>query len=313
MNPAVKRTIYRAFGLTMASEIALPELLREAEQTCEADVYIDKDDLYQAWNESSGSGSDDYCALEGDDFMLNIEGTAIYRVRGGNRITVSPTIGADDAVVRLYLLGTCMGVLLFQRKMLPLHGSAVVINGKAYAFVGDSGAGKSTLAAAFLKRGYPLLTDDVIAVTLNRDRVPVVIPSYPQQKLWQESIDKLGMQSDRYVPLYETKYAIPAASMFCEEPVPLAGIFELVKTDGCGTELRHLQGLERLPTIRFHTYRHFLIPQLGLDQWHFSASVSIVNHINMYQLCRPAERFTAYDLVSRILNTVEEGIRISHG
>ncbi|SDX12464.1 aldolase [Paenibacillus sp. CF384] len=313
MNPAVKRTIYRAFGLTIASELALPELLRDADQTCEAEVYIDKDDLNQAWKERSGIDSDDYYALDGDDFMLNIEGTAIYRVGGGNRITVSPNIGAEDTVVRLYLLGTCMGVLLFQRKLMPLHGSAVVINGKAYAFVGDSGAGKSTLAAAFLKRGYPLLTDDVIAVTFDRDRIPVVIPSYPQQKLWQESIDKLGMQSDRYLPLYETKYAIPAASMFCEEPVPLAGIFELVKTDRSGTELRHLQGLERLPTVRYHTYRHFLIPQLGLDQWHFSASVAIVDRINMYQLCRSASGFTVHDLVSRILNTVEDGIRISQG
>ena len=72
-------------------------------------------------------------------------------MRGGNRISFSPAAGAEETAVRLYLLGTCMGALLFQRKLLPLHGSAVVINGKAYAFVGDSGAGKSTLAAAFLK------------------------------------------------------------------------------------------------------------------------------------------------------------------
>ncbi|SFS54830.1 aldolase [Paenibacillus sp. BC26] len=311
MNPAVKRTIYRAFGLTIASEIALPELLLGPEQACEADVYFEKEDLRQAWNERSGS--DDYYALDGDELMLNIEGTAIYRVRGGNRIAVSPTIGAEDPVVRLYLLGTCMGALLFQRKLMPLHGSAVVINGKAYAFVGDSGAGKSTLAAAFLKRGYTLLTDDVIAVTFNRDRIPVVIPSYPQQKLWQESIDKLGMQSDRYVPLYETKYAIPVASMFCKEPVPLAGIFELAKADRKETEFRHLQGLERLPTIRYHTYRQFLIAQLGLEQWHFAASVSIADRIDMYQLRRPTEGFTVDDLVSRILNTIDEGKRISHG
>ena len=38
-----------------------------------------------------------------------------------------------------------MGALLMQRKILPLHGSAIAIDGKAYAFVGDSGAGKSTL------------------------------------------------------------------------------------------------------------------------------------------------------------------------
>ena len=62
-----------------------------------------------------------------------------------------------------------MGAILMQRKVFPLHGSAIAINGKAYAFVGDSGAGKSTLASAFLNKGYQLLSDDVIAVSLSQD------------------------------------------------------------------------------------------------------------------------------------------------
>ena len=311
MNPTAIRTIYKAFGLTIASDIALPELLRETDQACEADVYIEKADLTHAWNKRNGS--DDYYAFESGEFMLNIDGTGIYSVRGGNRISFSPAAGAGETAVRLYLLGTCMGALLFQRKLLPLHGSAVVINGKAYAFVGDSGAGKSTLAAAFLRLGYPLLTDDVIAVTLDRDRVPLVIPAYPQQKLWQESLDRLGMQSDQYLPLYETKYAIPVASKFCKEPVPLAGIFELAKTDKEAMELRHLQGLDRLPILRYHTYRAFLIAHLGLEHWHFSTSVSVLDRVSLYQLHRPAAGFTMDDLVSRILNTVDEDAKISHG
>ncbi|WP_219837794.1 aldolase [Paenibacillus sp. R14(2021)] len=310
-NPAASRTVYKAFGLTIASEIVMPELLRESEQTGEADVYIELEDLSHAWNERSGS--DDHYAFGDGEFMLNIEGAGIYRVRGGSRISVSPAAGAEATTVRLYLLGTCMGALLFQRQLLPLHGSAVVIGGKAYAFVGDSGAGKSTLAAAFLKLGYPLLTDDVIAVTLSRDRVPFVIPAYPQQKLWQESIDKLGMQSGRYLPLYQTKFAIPVASQFCKEPVPLAGIFELVKSDGEETEIRRLRGLERLPTVRYHTYRQFLISDLGLDHRHFSTSVSLVERIGMYQLRRPAAGFTVDELVNRILAAVDEGAKISHG
>ena len=61
-----------------------------------------------------------------------------------------------------------MGAILMQRKILPLHGSAIAIDGKAYAIVGDSGAGKSTLASAFLNKGYQLLSDDVIAVSLSK-------------------------------------------------------------------------------------------------------------------------------------------------
>ena len=62
-----------------------------------------------------------------------------------------------------------MGAILMQRRLLPLHGSAIAINGKAYAIVGDSGAGKSTLASAFLNKGYQLISDDVIAVSLSQE------------------------------------------------------------------------------------------------------------------------------------------------
>ena len=37
----------------------------------------------------------------------------------------------DEDIIRLYILGTCMGAILMQRKILPLHGSAIAINGKA--------------------------------------------------------------------------------------------------------------------------------------------------------------------------------------
>ena len=48
-------------------------------------------------------------------------------------------------------LGTCMGAILMQRKILSITWQCSSNNGKAYAIVGDSGAGKSTLASAFLK------------------------------------------------------------------------------------------------------------------------------------------------------------------
>lgn len=43
-----------------------------------------------------------------------------------------------------------------------LHGSAVVIDGRAAAFIALSRSGKTTLAATMAKAGYPILTEDVI-------------------------------------------------------------------------------------------------------------------------------------------------------
>ncbi|MFD0697803.1 aldolase [Paenibacillus sp. GCM10027628] len=306
MIPTLKQTVYHAFGLRLVSEIALPEVLHAAEQEVIADVEIKMEDLSGLWSEFGDP--DDFCAYTENQFLFYVPDTAIFSIREGRQISVSPLAGATEESIRLYLLGTCMGAILIQRRILPLHGSAIVIDGKAYAFVGDSGAGKSTLAAAFLQNGYPLLSDDVIAVQLERDsHHPFVIPAYPQQKLWQQSIDQLGMEANRYQTIYDTKYAVPVSSMFCERPVPLAGIFELLKTDTDAVEIDCYRGLERLPILYYHTYRHFLIPQLGAGQWHFSTISNISSKVNMYQLRRPSVGFTINDLISQVLQTVNEG------
>ena len=118
-------------------------------------------------------------------------------------------------ILRLYILGTCMGAILMQRKILPLHGSAVDIDGKVYAIVGDSGAGKSTLASALLKHGYQLVSDDVIAVSLTHENpIPFVTPSYPQQNLVGKP-KYFGMDSTNYHSTYvrENKYRVPVRKL----------------------------------------------------------------------------------------------------
>ncbi|MDA1571135.1 aldolase, partial [Bacillus cereus] len=182
--------------------------------------------------------------------------------------------------------------------------------GKVYAILGNSGAGKSTLAAAFLSKGYTLLSDDVIAVTVSADKTPIVVPSYPQQKLWAESLNAFGMGTASYNPLFEreTKYAVPVQSHFFSEPLPLAGVIELTKTEDENVELIRMEGLERLRTLFFHTFRKFLVTQLKLTEWHFTTSTSVINKVDMFHLKRPNNRFTAHELVSIILKTIHGGV-----
>ncbi len=308
MLTTVKHVTYKGFGLRVLSEIPLPELAQVSDEIEEeVDITILKSDMPELWYELS-SPKKKLVVLE-NLVMFQISDIAIFSIQEGKRIVVSPMPGYEEDIVRIYVLGTCMGALLMQRKIFPLHGSAVAINGKAYAFIGDSGAGKSTLASAFLSHGYGLLSDDVIAVSFSEEGyTPLVIPSYPQQKLWQNSLDAFGMETGKYKSIYgrENKYCVPVTSKYFSEPLPLAGIFELVKTDNNMIEIQPIEKLKRFQTLFSHTYRNFLIPPLGLTEWHFNTSVSIVNQINLYQLCRPASGFSAYQLASLILDIVNK-------
>ncbi|MBP1990384.1 aldolase [Paenibacillus eucommiae] len=301
-----KKIMYKAFGLRIISEIALPELLQMSPHIDAAEVEIVRNDLPAVRAKLEGIPNQ-YVIID-NQVMFYIPNNAFYCIHDGKSISVSPVHGADEDLIRLYILGTCMAALLMQRSIYPLHGSAVAINGKAYAIVGESGAGKSTLASAFISQGYPLLSDDLIAVSLSQeDQSVLVTPSFPQQKLWQESIQQFGMTTSNYRSVYgrETKFSIPVISNYFPDPLPLAGVIELVKEENTKVDILRIERLDRFQTLFTHTFRQFLVPSLGLMEWHFNTSAAIVNQISMYQLRRPESGFTAHQLVSLLLNTLQ--------
>ena len=307
MIDIVIKNRYLAFGLSVLSDIPLPELSSISEKKEKVDVIIKKEDLSLLWSQLS---THPYSVIVQDNFvMFQLPNVAIFLIKNGNEIIYTPLKEARQDHIRLYLLGSCMGALLMQRKVFPLHGSAIEIEGKAYAIVGESGAGKSTLASTFLKKGYKLLSDDVVAVTIADNNIPYVTSSYPQQKLWQESLEQFGMGTEQFRPIYqrESKFAVPVASKFFLGALPLAGIFELVKGESEKIKLSKIQNLHRLNTILQHTYRNCFISGLGLAEWHFNTSVKMVNKLDIYQLSRPNSGFSVNELVSTVLNTLNKG------
>ena len=88
---------------------------------------------------------------------------------GRERIDCHLLDESASAWVEIYLLGTILAFWLERAGMPVLHASAVVSAGRTAAFMGHSGRGKSTLAAAFLKDGGALLTDDNLALERRKE------------------------------------------------------------------------------------------------------------------------------------------------
>ena len=308
---------YEAYGLRWLSQIPMPELQSapldaETEQGA-VDVRIETFDLTGLWK-SWDVGDDNFVARDGCLFF-RIEDTGLFLMEQGQRIVVSPISEADPKKVRLFILGTCMSVIMMQRGILPLHGSAVVIDQRAYAFVGHSGAGKSTLSAALASRGYPLLTDDVVALTWDAGGRAIVSPGYPQQKLWQPSLDGFGMEQQNYATVHAeiTKYAIPVQHYFHERAVPLAGIYELVPRPDHGSGSVHLEeviGLERLHVLCSHTFRGGLVTRQGLAQWLFETVSKLSASVEISRISRTGQDFTAFEMVERIINHIRKGVQV---
>jgi hypothetical protein len=304
MASTVQGLAYKAFGLQILSDFPLPELPLSDQPGIIGSVSVIRGDLAERWQAIPKVTPS--LGVLGNEVMFEAKDTAIFSIQDGHTITVSPAADADEDCVRLFILGSCMGVLLMQKRILPLHGSALVLDNKAYALVGRSGAGKSTLASYLMEQGHFMISDDVIPVMV-QNGVPLAIPGYPQQKLWQQSLDYMGMNSSAYRPLFEreTKFAVPVHDRFYSEPLPLAGVFELAVTEDGPVTVQPINGMERFHTLWGHTYQKAMVDRTGIREWHFSTLASFVNRLPMYRLTRPQEGFSAPVQTSYIFETIQ--------
>ena len=130
-----------------------------------------------------------------------------------------------------YLLGPILGFVLGLRGTHCLHASVIAVEGKAVALLGPAGAGKSTTAAAFAKRGYPVLSDDVAAV-LHRYSRFLIQPAYPRIRLWPSSVESLYGTPEalpRITPTWDKRHLDLTQNgyRFQTSPLPLAAIYHL--------------------------------------------------------------------------------------
>jgi len=161
-----------------------------------------------------------YC--DGMEFWLDRKGTSVWA-------KWPATSSLEDAAT--FLLGPVLGLLLRLRGVTCLHASAVAFDDRAVAFVGDEGAGKSTTAAAFARLGYPVISDDVVAI-VEREGAFHVLPAYPYLSLWPDSVQML-YGPDKTLPTFSANWDKRLLSLsedrlrFEEKSLSLGAIFIL--------------------------------------------------------------------------------------
>lgn len=245
---------YFIFGLRLQCNLKIPRLV-ECEATSKPDVMIWLDTIppwlgefpeeshkvsyISEYREYDGKPSFTVWKLGGGKFyrLLYADGTEFFMDRQGTQIWATWPASASIEDTATYLLGPVLGDVLRLRGRTLLHGSAIVFNDQAFALVGPPGAGKSTLAAAFAKRGYPVLSEDVLPIS-KRDSAFVIDSGYPNICLWPTAVKYLFGFSDalpritpadgasawwdkRYLDLTKDGYRFPQKSH------PLAAIYIL--------------------------------------------------------------------------------------
>ncbi|WP_146010656.1 hypothetical protein [Halomonas heilongjiangensis] len=285
--------LYRAYGLTVASQIPLPELTPAVDAGASDIRILTPGTLGNLSPESAGWP---WLELGETCCQILVQGIARYRVEQGQRILVDRRVpraqggAGDDGDVRLYLLGVAFGLLLHQRHWLPLHVSALNTPAGVWAFTGDSGAGKSTLGAwLHYHRGWPLISDDV-AVVKPEEALPHLYPGPPRLKLWQDALAALGIDRQGLVRdlMRADKYHLNGHRGFQERPLPLQALVSLERAEeGERPSLARVTGADAFRVVMSALYRPELGRSFTTPEALLGMATSLTMKIAVYRFRRP--------------------------
>jgi hypothetical protein len=281
-----------AYGLLIGSDFCLLEPSRKfSEFKGQPDVVVQIGQLAEADKDALNSNHDCFKGTLPDIGQFWIQ---------PNQITVQPSSGVDEQTLSSCILGTAFSVLLQQRGFLVLHASAVIIDGQAIAFIGFSGAGKSTTASAFMQSGYPVITDDVLAIQF-KSRYPEVVPSYPIIKLLPDAVEALGHNAEELPLLHASSHKRIQTFDYeqLQDTYPLQRIYLLSKGDR--HEIQPLMATEALFTLvnQSRAAKNLIDP--SAKKLHFQQCAELTKMNRVFRL----RRKPGLDTLSEIVKLVE--------
>ena len=267
-------------------------------------------------------------AFESDHAVLSFSEVGRFTISCGRHILVQPLISRSAATWRLPLLGAVLAVLLEQRGFFVLHAGSVAIGQTAAAFLGEKGQGKSTLNAALAVSGYPLLSDDVVALDWGESSSPSPSPShfgtpsvlrgFAQIKLTAEAltsvvggnVENWSRVAPEIAPINKHSFVAPLAS----RALPLHNLFVLTSYDSTSAsdtkedyKIRALSPQEALSHLIPHTFGA-RFGEMYLDgerrKSHFLSCSRVVNTCRVWELQRRRDLKLLPSIVNAIVETV---------
>ena len=250
--------LYQACGLSIASDAPIPGLRRRGwsdppasdspeltiamRGAIELDASVGETSLWWVSPEIDGRGKPEM-KVEANErgYRLTYNDDVTFLIdRAGGRISAHWRPSRSDADAASHLAGSVLAFALRLRGSVPLHASAVVVDGRALLFIGDPWAGKSTTIAAFSRLGHSILADDIVRIDVVDSRV-LAYPGHPRLNLWADSAKTLfGPSNDASMWTEEySKQVLDLQATGCSfqsAPVPIEAVYLLGERLAVGSD-----------------------------------------------------------------------------
>lgn len=187
-----------------------------------------------------------------------------------------------DTDFELFLWGTVFGAIAWLNGLIPLHASAVQIDGRVVAFTADSGGGKSTLAAGLAQLGLPHVCDDTLVLSLAGG--VLAMPDAKPLKLWDDALVLTGLSADRPIQSMPGKHYAGAA-VKASDALPLTDLYFLER--GESVEVEPITGADKLSILPEALYRNFVHTARGDRAAHERFVLGLCSQVRFWKLKRP--------------------------
>ncbi len=205
---------YRAFGLSIHSEVELPQL-PPGDEAGRPDLALRIGTVEPSLHSEIGYRRGRLF----DDFR--------YEAIAGREVVIEPLPGAAPHNIADGIMSRVLTIIAYQRGLLPLHASAVELGGQVIVVSGPSGAGKSTMAALLAARGGRVIADDMLVFA---GEGMLVRPGAGGLKLSSKSLASIGRTPEglSLANDAEGKYFLPLPAA-AQAAAPISTLVRLVE------------------------------------------------------------------------------------
>jgi len=291
---------YWAYGLRIASEIELPELLPHEAKQIDCEIRVGKAPEKLTGPDLIDKGK---IQISPSDFLLDLPNCRYY-ARAGKEIILDIKDKSDEKSLRLFLLTNGLAAILHQRNKVLLHAGAIQTDKGLIVICGESGAGKSTTLQYLRQHGYKVFADDVLVLEESENVTIKAFASYPVLKLWDDSFEKLGIESvseEQKLREHISKYRLSIQEEFSTAPQPIHALFQLQKDEEIQEpKLKSLKGFEAFNALHLQLYRTAQLNTPEKNELAFTLINKLIEKATVYQITRPSSTNTLGQIKSLI-------------
>lgn len=289
---------YELYGQRVKSQLQLAEAF-ELPPFEEFDVLIDFG-TPPDWVKKLSQTQCDY--LTEDIMWFYLKDMLLFYVEHGNhiRITVEDH-SLSELTISSYLTGSAFALLMMQKKLVPVHGSALSLNDKACILSGPSGSGKSTTALELMKQGYLFMADDIAAIAFDEEHVPLLYPGPPWQKVCGDLLtDSEKKLEYHFIDENRNKYARRLKDGYQSKPLRPTALFIILKEECPQVSITELNGIDKLHALTHNLYRGDIYHRFGISPERMQLFLNLAKELHIYHIYRPNGKDTLQQITSLI-------------